>query len=129
MDLLQKLNPSIEPSDDWEIRSIHDHLIKLLNSRKKLLGHLPDYGLSDFASYEGKFGIIYELQREIKEIIEKFEPRLMDVGVEPDREAPELYKDFVANFNISAVLKSDPKGKNLFFCYRVKLDGQVQDMD
>jgi len=127
MDLLQKLDPTVEPSEDWEIKSIHDHLIKLLNSRKKLLPHIPDYGLSDFSSFEGKFGIIYELQKEIKEIVEKFEPRVRDVSVEPDRDVPELYKDFVGNFNISAVLKSDPKGRNLQFCYRVKLDGQVQD--
>jgi type VI secretion system lysozyme-like protein len=127
MDLLQKLNPNHIQSKADEVISIRDHLQKLLNSRKNLLPHIPNYGLSDFASLERKRGVIAQLSDEIEKAILTFEPRILRVELHPDRDVPELYRDFVAVFHIRAVLRSDPRGGGIAFSYKIRLDGTVEE--
>lgn len=64
------------------IRSIQDHLSRLLNARQGVLSHLPDYGLPDIAELYGDLPYtVRSLQKAIAVCIEKFEPRLIDVEI------------------------------------------------
>ncbi|MFY0666100.1 MAG: type VI secretion system baseplate subunit TssE [Natronospirillum sp.] len=70
------------PSEDDLLRSIHDHLQRLLSARCGVLQHQPDYGLPELDRvYQGlphsEISLVYQLQR----MIEKYEPRLTQVQV------------------------------------------------
>ncbi|MBN1550306.1 type VI secretion system baseplate subunit TssE [bacterium] len=129
MDLFQTLNPNYQPSSMDEIYSIHENLTRLLNSRKKLLPHIPEYGLSDFPSLEGKRGLTELIQKEIEQAIRTFEPRILSVEVTHVKNPDIRMSEFVAIYNIKAVLKSDPRGMGLNFKYKIRLDGQIEEAD
>ena len=65
------------PESEQITKSIRDHLIRLLNTRKGSLPHLYDYGLSDMADiYTRLPNSRQELKNEILATIKKYEPRL-----------------------------------------------------
>jgi len=65
------------------VMSIIDNLNRLFNTRRNSLAHLPDYGLPDITQvYRDLPYSIDGLRAAIKEIIEKYEPRLRRVRVE-----------------------------------------------
>ncbi|MCH8542070.1 MAG: type VI secretion system baseplate subunit TssE [Alcanivorax sp.] len=67
---------------DARLRSIHDHLHRLLNARNNVLAHLPEHGLPDLPSlYDGLPYSIDTLTRLVREAIVRFEPRLQHVQV------------------------------------------------
>ena len=62
--------------------SISSHLLKLLNTRRGSLVHLPDYGIPDLAEiYQDLPYSVNRLVQAIKHTIEKYEPRLTNVKV------------------------------------------------
>lgn len=88
------------PDDDDLLLSIHDHLIRLLNARQGVLGHLPDYGLPDVNRYYQNLPYSQDdMASTVKDVIEKYEPRLHKVRVEP------LSQDFM-----SAVVRMEISG-------------------
>ncbi len=129
MDLLQTLNPEHEPGRNDEIRSIHDHLTKLLNSKKFLLPHLPEFGLTDLSAHEGKQDILSILKNEIEQVIENYEPRLSDIEVTPSEINFKEKRDFIALLNIKARLLEDPDASELSFQYHISLDGRIHSLD
>lgn len=71
------------PSHEGLLKSIHDSLQRILNSRQDVLGHPPNYDLPDLNSYyrESPFsGQSFAFS--VKQVIERYEPRLQDVRVE-----------------------------------------------
>jgi type VI secretion system lysozyme-like protein len=77
VDLVQKKDSFAEIT-----MSIRDHLLKLFNTRRGSLPHLPDYGLPDISDIYRDFpGSIRALRRSIQETTKKYEPRLSDVRV------------------------------------------------
>jgi type VI secretion system protein len=65
------------------IMSIIDNLNRLFNTRRNSLAHLPDYGLPDITQvYRDLPYSIDGLRAAIKDIVEKYEPRLRRVRVE-----------------------------------------------
>jgi type VI secretion system protein len=69
------------------VQSVASHLRYLFNTRRGSLAHLPDYGLPDVAEvYRDAPDSIEPLRAAIKDVIERYEPRLRRVRVE-SREA------------------------------------------
>ena len=66
-----------------KLRSITDNLSRLFNTRRESLPHLPDYGLPDISQvYRDLPYSIDGLRTAIKQVVEKYEPRLRRVRVE-----------------------------------------------
>ncbi len=87
-----------------EARSVCTHLNQLLNARRGVLHHLKDYGLPDVEDiYEGLPYSQQTLSHEVKKVIEKYEPRVKNVLVQPI----EINQDnCVIKLNIQAYLTS-----------------------
>jgi len=70
------------PASEHRVTSIVTHLNHLLSTRQGTLAHLPDYGLPDISEiYRDMPDSIVDLQRAIKQTVERFEPRLRRVHV------------------------------------------------
>ena len=73
------------------IESVLGHLRKMLNVRQGSVTTLPDYGIPDLNSLFMQYpDAVLALRRMIKELLEKYEPRLQRVNVQyvPDEENP-----------------------------------------
>ena len=65
------------------ITSIVDSLTRLFNTRRGSIAHLPDYGLPDISQvYRDLPFSIDGLRTAVREVVEKYEPRLRRVRVE-----------------------------------------------
>jgi type VI secretion system protein len=72
------------PSHDDLLVSVHDHLMRLLNARQGVLEHLPDYGLPDLDMFYRELPYSeQDIAFAVKQVIEKYEPRLVQVRVQP----------------------------------------------
>jgi type VI secretion system protein len=70
------------PRSEHRVTSIVTHLNHLLSTRQGTLAHLPDYGLPDISEiYRDMPDSIVDLQRAIKQTVERYEPRLQRVHV------------------------------------------------
>lgn len=68
---------------DSRVRSVVSHLRYLFNTRRGSLRHLPDYGLPDVTEvYRDLPDSVDPLRNAIRELIERYEPRLRRVRVE-----------------------------------------------
>jgi type VI secretion system protein len=62
---------------ELHIKSISDHLYRLLNTRKDTLIHKPDYGMPDMADLYRKLpASAPQIEEELADLIEKYEPRI-----------------------------------------------------
>lgn len=79
-----------EVSEEYHVvLSIISNLNYLFNARTGSLVHLPDYGLPDITEiYRDIPDSVAKLQRAIKSAVEKYEPRLQRVRVEPQPTEP-----------------------------------------
>lgn len=72
------------PGEEQLLVSVHDHLIRLLNARQGVLKHLPDYGLPDLDMFYRELPYSeQDIAFSVKQVIEKYEPRLRNVRVQP----------------------------------------------
>jgi len=84
------------------LRSIHDHLQRLLNARYDVLEHLPEHGLPDLPSlYDALPYSIDTLARLVRETIVRFEPRLQHIQVTARREST---TDCVVQLEVTGVV-------------------------
>lgn len=73
---------SFEAEQRDEVDSVCNHLNLLLNSRRGVLSHMADYGLPDVEDiYEGLPYSQQTLAYEVKQLIERYEPRVKRVSV------------------------------------------------
>ncbi|MDG5814745.1 type VI secretion system baseplate subunit TssE [Chitinispirillales bacterium ANBcel5] len=67
-------------------KSIMDHLSRLFNTRCGSIPHLPDYGLPDISEMYRKMPVgTHTLRQAIRKTVEKYEPRLKNIRVEPQQ--------------------------------------------
>lgn len=75
--------------DEQQLQSVISNLNYLFNTRCGSLPHLPDYGLPDITEiYRDAPDSVLKLRRSIKEAIERYEPRLRRVRVDPQETDP-----------------------------------------
>ncbi|MEA1936200.1 MAG: type VI secretion system baseplate subunit TssE [Thermodesulfobacteriota bacterium] len=85
-------NPDLREGHDpaRQINSILNHLQRVLNTKQGSVPIADDYGIPDFTDLPGAFstGSTHEVERIIKRVIEKYEPRLTKVraGFIPQKE-------------------------------------------
>ena len=92
------------PAEKRYIKSICDHLCRLLNTRQGTLSHIPDYGMPDIAEiYRGLPGSLVDLQNTVTRVVEKYEPRLEKVKVRNVSFDPLNSR---IDFELSAVIKN-----------------------
>ncbi len=105
------------------IAGIMEHLQKLLNTRQGSVDIAVDYGLPDLTDLLHSYPeSIRDIERELKNTISKFEPRLKAVRVKfiPNEDNPlELH------FEINAQLSSKKKGPPIVFESILDPDGRV----
>ncbi|MCK4608440.1 MAG: type VI secretion system baseplate subunit TssE [Gammaproteobacteria bacterium] len=107
-----------------EFCSIRTHLNRLLNARAGSLVHLPDYGLPDVSSiYQSLPYSVNDLVAAIKELIEKYEPRLQDVTITPKQKNS---KECVLQLEISGVTKIAGVSAPLCFATYFVSDGTAE---
>ena len=76
--------PSADAAE-MRVRSIKNSLVQLLNSRRGGADSAAAYGLSDFNDASvGSSDMLSIICRDIRSTIEKYEPRVGDVRVQPD---------------------------------------------
>jgi type VI secretion system protein len=92
-----------------KLRSIIDNLSRLFNTRRGSIAHVPDYGLPDISQvYRDLPYSIDGLRTAIKQVVEKYEPRLRRIRVEQQKDKEEEYEMRVS-FIVTGELLSGQK--------------------
>ncbi len=98
-----------EEAEHRKLRSIIDNLHRLFNTRRGSLPHIPDYGLPDISQvYRDLPYSIDGLRIAIKQVVEKYEPRLRRVRVEQQQGREGEYEMRVS-FIVSGELQQGQK--------------------
>lgn len=80
LDILEGTDSRLQPLS--ESQSIKSHIYRLLNSRKNMICHLPEYGMIDVeAMYENLEYKSVHIADSIRKVIENYEKRLSHVKV------------------------------------------------
>ena len=117
IDILRGSFMSGEPVTDGDprqqrIRSIIDNLTRLFNTRRGSIAHLPDFGLPDISQvYRDLPFSIDGLRAAIKDVVEKYEPRLRRVRVD----TMEKDKDDDYDMRVSFIVSGEVKGHKVQF--------------
>lgn len=98
------------PENRQRLYSVMGNLTRLFNTRQGSIEHLPDYGLPDTTSayYEAPYAID-GLRQAVKEVVQKYEPRLRKIYVEHQRS--EDQEEMRVQFLISAELDNGQRVK------------------
>ncbi len=118
-------NPNRRFSDDPRemIRSIQMHLQRILNTRQGSVPIAADYGVPDFTDYIATYPESQrDIERTLKQTIQKFEPRLRSVRVTflPQDDLLSL------NFEITARLARDDSREPIKFESQIDPDGHIK---
>jgi len=105
------------------IDSVARHLQRILNTRKGSVPIAEDYGIPDFADLlRGYPESIRDIERSIRRIIQKYEPRLKAVRVSF---IPQDEDIFSVSFQIVARLASEDDKIPVFFESLMGTDGRI----
>lgn len=106
------------------VESVISHLQSLLNSRKGTTLMDEEFGMPDFTDLTVTFpDSIRDIERLIRETIEKYEPRLKRVDVDY---AFQDDKDLTLFFQISAMLESGSEDLNVFLESTIDASGKMK---
>ena len=99
-----------EAPQQHRLLSIIDNLTRLFNTRRGSLAHIPDYGLPDISQvYRDLPYSIDGLRAAIKDVVERFEPRLRRVRVEKQEKDKDEEYDMRVSFIVTAELLKGQK--------------------
>lgn len=81
--------------EDQTFFSVRDNIERILNSRRRSLAHLPDYGLDDLSEiYRHLPSSTHRLRDAIEATLLKYEPRLRAVEIEVHAPEPGIVISF-----------------------------------
>lgn len=135
--LLQRINNNCDPQGEAAhgrasrsdqgvlIRSITEHLIRILNTRQGSVAIDPHYGIPDFSYLPGNFmpPEAHDIEKEIVRTVMRYEPRIKRVdvvfnGVQPGEDQ--------MSFTLKAVVVSDGMELDMNLNTGVGADGLVK---
>lgn len=106
------------------IESVMRNLRTVFNTRQGSVMTRDDYGLSDFGDLSLMFrDAMAHIAREIKELTQKFEPRLEDVSV---RHVPDADNPLALSFRISGQIVIGDRTETIRFDSELGHDGYVR---
>ena len=95
------------PARGGRVESIREHLSILLNTRRGVVSHLPDYGLPDSTQVSMKQrDSIANFGRDIEATVRKYEPRLDQIRVNPIDYDSEAESGSIAGFKLGFLLEA-----------------------
>lgn len=104
--------------------SVMNNLRTVFNTHRGSVMTRDDYGLSDFGDLSLMFrDAMARIAREIKELTQKFEPRLEDVNV---RHVPDAENPLTLNFRISGEIVVGDHQETIRFDSELGHDGYVR---
>jgi type VI secretion system protein len=123
---LMNKNPSRRLSQDPKqmIRSIQEHLQRILNTRQGSAPIAEDYGVPDFTNFMGAYSESQRnLERNLRQTIQKYEPRLQGirVGFFPKEDDP-----LTMSFQITARLVLKGQNDPILFESTVDSGGHIR---
>jgi len=119
-------NPSRRVSEDPKqmIRSIQDHLQRILNTRQGSVPISEEYGVPDFTNFMGTYSESQRhLERDLRQTIQRFEPRLQGVRV---RFFPREDDPLTITFQITARLALEGEKDPILFQSTVDSTGHIR---
>lgn len=101
-----------------QIHSIMNHLQRVLNTKQGSVPVAEDYGIPDFTDMPGAYssGATHDMERIIRQVIEKYEPRLTKVRASF---IPQDLEMLSLRFEIDAVLAT---GENIPITFETLVD-------
>ena len=108
-----------------EVSSIINHLQRLLNSRQGSVPIAADYGIPDITNFPGDdlTAMAKEMEKSLRQVIEKFEPRLRDVRISF---LPAEDVVLALRFKIEAFLVDEADNISVAFETEVSPEGKIQ---
>jgi len=109
------------------ISSIHRHLQKVLNTRQGSVPIADDYGIPDMTDFMSSYPeSLRNLEKSIRQTIQKFEPRLKGVRVSFVQDNEDLLS---LSFKIIAQLALEKEKNPIIFESQIDADGKVELKD
>lgn len=110
---------------DVLIRSVTDHLRRLLNTRQGSVLLDPKFGVPDFTNMAGGLtaGSVGDIEEEIRRMVLKYEPRIKSPKVTLSRESADVLS---IQFGLQGKLEVDDREIPLQLATTVGANGKVQ---
>jgi type VI secretion system protein len=133
--LLERLR-AIEQDPNWRgesdpkgaVRSVLDHLGKILNTRQDSAPISPDLGVPDFTALASSFGTdsVPEIEEAITRVIRKYEPRLANIQVSFDARPD---RAFSIAFKLTASIAVEGRQAPVVFETVLNPDGRISVLE
>jgi len=98
-------------SENKDLLSIVENLNNILNTKKGYGSFLAEFGIRDMNEYTSRDDIIHAVMNEVKENIERYEPRVrvMDIVIEQDD------NPFALSFKVACMVRESSKSLKMVF--------------
>lgn len=112
------------PDPEVVVKSVMDHLRKILNTKQGTAPIDDDFGVPDFTNLGSTFGqdTIPDIQRSIADVVRKYEPRLKGVNV---TYIPQSQDVLQVAFKLEAVIQTEQREVPVVFETVIDPDGKV----
>ena len=110
---------------DVLVKSVTNHLRRLLNTRQGSVLLDPRFGVPDFTNIAGGLtaGSVHEIEEEIQRMVLKYEPRVKSPKVTLNRESTDVLS---IQFGLQGILEVDDREIPLQLSTTVGANGKVQ---
>jgi len=110
---------------DILVRSVMDHLRRLLNTRQGSVPLDPAFGVPDFTNLAGGLaaGSMRDIEEEIQRMVLKYEPRLKSPKVTLNRESADILS---IRFDLGGLLEVDNRDIPLQLSTTVGANGRIK---
>jgi type VI secretion system protein len=111
-------------SADLLLRSVMDHLSRILNTRQGSVQLDPNFGVPDFTNMAGGLegGSISDIEREIQRVVSQYEKRIGNPKVKAERDGSD---PMLIAFSLEGTLATDDRDIPLNISTRVNSSGRV----
>lgn len=111
-------------STETLVRSVMDHLSRILNTRQGSVQLDPHFGVPDFTNMAGGLtaGSMSDIEEEIQRMVTRYEPRVRDPKITLMRESSDM---LAIRFSLEGTLAADDRDIPLRLSTTVNSDGRV----